>query len=59
MALLRIKKLILALIHELPKMVNLAEDDTKDKMLIELQNLYRKLDLYNFIITKLMRKDII
>lgn len=51
MAILKTKKLILALLHELPKVVaSVSDEQTKEKMLLEIRNLYRKLDLYNFII---------
>ncbi len=49
MAMLKTRKIILALIHQLPKMMN-------DQMLSEVQGLYRKLEIYNIIMINHMRK---
>lgn len=62
MAMLKKRKLILALIDKLPEMAYLTRravnkpNAIMDKLFTELQGLYGRLDLYNFIINKHIRK---
>lgn len=61
MAMLKIRKIILALIHEMPKLAYMTgravnKSSIIDNMFLELQNLYGRLDLYNFIINNHIRK---
>lgn len=49
MAMLKTRKIILALIHQLPKMMN-------EQMFNEVKGLYRKLELYNIVMINHMRE---
>lgn len=56
MAMLKVRKMILALIHEMPKLAYLTGKAVNDNMFTELQSLYGRLDLYDFIIKNHIRK---
>lgn len=62
MAMLKKRKMILALIHEMPKLAYLTgravnkPNVIMENMFTELQSLYGRLDLYNFIINNYIRK---
>lgn len=53
MPMLKTRKIILALIHQLPKMMN---EQTNKQMFNEVKGLYRKLELYNIVMINHMRE---